>query len=220
MEYTETDNRLIKTQQFWDKQANKYDAAEIQFASVYKDIIVRTRKYLTANDHVLDFGCATGTKTLQLADGVNHIHGLDFSAEMIKEAVKKKDNTNVQNISFSQGTIYDEKLKSVSFDSIIAYGILHLLVDKEKAVRRIFELLKPGGLFISTTACFKEKMAFRNRLEFTAFVCSKRLGISPLHLNMFSAGDVKELMVHHGFQLIEAEKLFTGISSVFCVARK
>jgi len=214
------ENMTNKTQKFWDKQANRYDSSERQFDPVYRDIITKTRKYFNIVDNVLDFGCATGTKTIQLADGTKHIHGLDISTEMINEAIKKKDKANIKNISFSQGTIYNNDFEKASFDKIIAYGIIHLLEDKEKVIQRIYELLKPGGLFISTTACFKDKMAFKKRLEFAAYLLIKRLGILPLHLNMFSTNDVKELIDNHNFQIIEAEKIFFGITSSFIVAKK
>ncbi|MEI6456700.1 MAG: class I SAM-dependent methyltransferase [bacterium] len=80
------------TKKFWDNQAKRYDNIEIQFDPVYKDVITKTRKYLNVVNNVLDFGCATGTKTIQLADGTKHIHGLDISTEMINEAIKKKGN--------------------------------------------------------------------------------------------------------------------------------
>ena len=209
-----------KIQKFWDKQAKRYDSSERQFDPVYKNVITKTWKYLNIVDNVLDFGCATGTKTIQLADGTKHIHGLDISTEMINEAIKKKDKANIKNISFSQGTIYNNDFEKASFDNIIAYGIIHLLEDKEKVIQRIYELLKPGGLFISTTACFKDKMAFKNSLEFKAYLFIKKLGILPLHLNMFSTNDVKELIDNHNFQIIEAEKIFFGITSSFIVAKK
>ena len=209
-----------KIQKFWDKQAGRYDSAEVQFDNVYKDVIATTRKYLKIDHNVLDFGCATGTKTIRLAGGIKHIHGLDISAEMINEAIKKRDKANIHNISFSRGTIYNEEFENASFDAIIAFGIIHLLEDKEEAIRRIYGLLKPGGYFISTTACFKDKMEFRNKIEFKIFLISKRLGIMPLHLNIFSTNDVKELMGKHNFQIIEAETIFSGMTSVFIVARK
>ncbi len=209
-----------KTQKFWDKQAKRYDSSEIQFEPVYKDIITKTRKYLIIGDYVLDYGCATGTKTIQLAYGTKHVHGLDISTEMINEATKKKDKANIRNITFSQGTIFNNNFEKASFDNVIAYGIIQLLEDKEKVIQRIYELLKPGGLFISTTACFKDKMAFKNSLEFKSYLFIKKLGIFPLHLNMFSTYDVRELINNHNFQIIEAEKIFFGITSIFIVAKR
>ena len=211
---------MNKTQNFWDKQAKRYDYSERQFEPVFKEIIAKTRKHLNINDNVLDFGCATGTKTKELAGGTKHIHGLDISPEMINEAIKKKDETNITNITFSQGTIFNDDFEKSSFDKIIAYGIIHLLEDNESVIQRIHELLKPGGLFISTTACLKDKMAFKNSIKFKAYLLIKRLGIFPLYLNMFKANDVEELIANQNFQIVEAEKIFHGISISYIVARK
>jgi hypothetical protein len=63
-------------------------------------------------------------------------------------------------------------------------------------------------------------MAFINNLEFKAQLFIIRFGVLPLHLNMFSTSDVKELIINHDFRIIEAEKIFFGMTSVFIVARK
>jgi len=211
---------MSKTEKFWDKQAKIFDTSEKQFESAYKEVIAKTRLHLTENDNVLDFGCATGTKTIELARGVKHIHGLDISAEMIRNAIKKKDEANILNVSFSKGTLPDDDFEASSFDKIIAYSIIHLLVDGEKVVKRIHELLKPGGLFISLTVCMKDKMSFKRRFEVTAYLFMKRLGISPLHLNMFMPADVEKLIEDQNFQIVEAEKVSHGLPAVFIVAKK
>jgi len=212
---------MNKAQIFWDKQAKRFDDSQKQFEPASKELIARTKEYLNANDNVLDFGCATGTKTLELADGIKHIHGLDFSAEMISEATNKKNKVNVTNVSFSQGTIFNNDLEKASFEKIIAYSIIHLLEDSEKVIQRIYELLKPGGLFISETACFRDKMDFKTRLEFTVYFIMKRLGIFPLHLNMFKTSDVEQLINRQNFRIVKAEKLFfNGMTISFIVAEK
>jgi len=212
---------MNKTQIFWDKQAKKFDDSEKQFEPASRELIARIKEYLSANDNVLDFGCATGTKTLELADAIKHIHGLDISVEMISEATKKKNKVNVKNVSFSQGTIFNDDLEKASFEKIIAYAIIHLLGDSEEVIQRIHELLKPGGLFISTTACFKDKMDFKTRLEFTTYRFMKRLGIFPLHLNMFKTSDVEQLINRQNFNIVKAQKLFfNGMTISFIVAEK
>ena len=211
---------INKAERFWDKQAKNYDDSEKQFEPVYNVVIAKTKIYLDSNDNVLDYGCATGTKTLELAPLIKHIHGIDISAEMVSIATKKTADANIQNISFSQGTIYNNDLESASFDKIVAYGIIHLLEDCEKAIQRIHELLKPGGLFISTIACFKDKMAFKNSLEFRTYLLLKKLGMFPLHLNMFNTASVEKLIVNQDFHIVEAEKMFDGITSSFIIARK
>lgn len=211
---------MNKAQQFWDKQAKRYDNSEKQFEPVFREIIAGTIEYLNANDNVLDFGCATGTKTIELAESVKHIHGLDFSAEMINEANKKLNDSNFKKITFAQGDIFDNDYENASFDKIISYGVIHLLNDSDKIIQRINELLKPGGLFISTTACFKDKMAFKKRLEFTTYLLMKRLGVFPLHLNMFKTSDIEQLIKGQHFNIVKAEKIFDGMTISYIVAEK
>jgi ubiquinone/menaquinone biosynthesis C-methylase UbiE len=211
---------MNKAQKFWDKQAKRYDGSEKQFDHVNREIIAKTKEYLTVNDTVLDFGCATGIKTLKLVDGIKHIHGLDFSTEMINEAIKKKNEANTDNVTFSKGTIFSNDLGPASFDKIIAYAIIHLLEDSEKTIQRIHELLKPGGLFISTTACFNDRMAFKTRLEVTTYLFMKRIGVFPLHLNMFTTSDLEKLLSSQNFKIIKAEKMFNGMTISFIVAEK
>lgn len=211
---------MNKTQRFWDKQAKRYDYSERQFESVFKEVVSKTKEYLNTSDEVMDFGCATGTKTLELAGATKQIHGLDISDEMIKAARKKKNELKITNASFIQGSIFNKDFEKASFDKIISFGVIHLLDDKEKVIQRIHELLKPGGLFVSTTACLKEKMALKNRMEFSAYLLIKKLRIFPLHLNIFRTSDVEKLISSQNYSLIKAEKIFQGITISFIVAMK
>ncbi len=211
---------MNKTQKFWDTQAKRYDSNERQFEPLFEEIIAKTREYLNTDDRVLDFGCGTGTKTMEFVDSVNHIQGLDFSTEMINRATEKKNERALENISFSSGTIFDTDFEKETFDTIISYGVLHLLDDCDRVIQRIHELLKPKGLFISTTACLKDKMALKSRLEFSLFFLIKKLGLFPLHLNMFKTSDIEEIIGRNNFTLENAEQLFHGISISFVVGRK
>lgn len=211
---------ITKTQKFWDKQAQKYDYNERQFDPVFREVISKTKEYLNTSDEVMDFGCATGTKTIELADSVKQIYGLDISSEMISKANKKNRQENTKNIIFEQVDIFDNNFEDASFDKIISYGVIHLLDNSEKVIHRIHELLKPGGFFISTTACLKDKMALKNKFEFNAYRLIKRLGIFPLHLNLFTTDNVEKLIAKQNFQIVKAEKIFHGITISFVIGKK
>lgn len=220
-DYYLTQTMKNKAEIFWDKQAIRFDKSQDKFESAARELISRTKEFLNTDDNVLDFGCATGAKTLELAGEVKHIHGLDTSSEMISLAIKKLNATNLKNVSYSYGTIFKNDLDKVSFDKIIAYSIIQLLADSEKVIQRINELLKPGGLFISETPCFNERMNFGTRLEFTSYRFMKRLGIFPLQLNMFTASDVAQLISGQNFNILKNEKLFlNGMTISFIVAKK
>lgn len=212
---------MNKAQKFWDKQAERFDNSQKQLDAASKEILNRTIEYLNANDSILDFGCASGSKTLEMADRARHVHGLDISAGMIGQAIKNMNRSGVTNVTFSQGTIFNDIPGQDSFDKIIAFSIIHLLEDSEKTIQRINELLKPGGLFISETACFKENMDFKTKLEFSSIRFMARLGLFPLHLNMFKSSDVEQLISRYNFRILKTEKLFFhGMTISFIVAQK
>ena len=213
-------NKDEKAQQFWDKQAARYDATDTQFEPAYREIFSRTRTFLDPDDHVLDFGCATGSKTVELAGMVKHVHGLDLSPLMINQAWEKKKEKQVSNITFSHGTIFDKRFEEAYFDKVIAYSVLHLLDDIDAAVQRIHQLLKTGGLFISATPCFRDRMAMSKRLQFSMVFLMKRLGLFPLHLNKFHGEDIARLVEKQGFTVLASETLFHEMSISFLAARK
>ena len=209
-----------KARDFWDKQAKKYDDSEKQFEPVYKQMLGKTKNFLTPDDHVLDFGCATGNKAIELAGFVKQIHGIDISTEMINIANSKIGEKEQKKISFTQGEIFDDILGKETFDKILSFGVIHLLEDSEKVVRRINELLKPKGLFIASTACLMGKMAIKNKLEFRVFMLIKKLGLFPLHLNMYLPMHVEKIIADQGFQIVKAESIFNGITISFIIAQK
>jgi len=57
-----------------------------------------------------------------------------------------------------EGSAFDERYKKGSFDVILVSHVLHLLEDVHITLHRMNELLKPGRLLISATACVGEKI--------------------------------------------------------------
>jgi ubiquinone/menaquinone biosynthesis C-methylase UbiE len=211
---------MSKSKQFWDKQSVNYDNTERQFEPIFEQIINLTKKHLKNSDKAMDFGCATGTKTFQLSDSVSHMHGFDISPNMIEIAKKKAAELNIANVDFSSGTLDKNNFQSEQFDVIISYGVMHLIDDIDDALQKIHGLLKPGGLFISSSACMKDKMAFKNRMQFLMYMTIKVLGIFPLHLNLWRCEDIEIIVAKNNFNIIEKQRLFYGISVSYIVAQK
>jgi len=210
---------MDKAIKFWDKQAKGYDASETQFEPAFELILNRTKKYLKQSDSILDFGCATGSKTFQLAPLVRKVLCNDISPMMIELAKKKAEDLAITNADFLTGTIFDETLTKDSFDVIVSFGLLHLLENNEMVMKRIDELLKPGGYFISTTACLKEKMNVKSKIVFSLYMFVKKIGLFPLHLNMYKCSDVLDI-VSNDFEIVKSENLFHGIHICYIVAKK
>ena len=208
---------MNKSEKFWDKQAEKY--AEQQQDIKLNDNMdyVSTLKYLNTDDIVLDYGCGAGIVSNAIADKVKEVHAIDISPKMIEVAQRKADELSIKNINYAPGTIFDERYQNESFDVILAFRVLHMLEDMPVVMSRINELLKPGGVFISTTTCMGEKKwAF---LSIVVFLASK-MGIVPQHINMFKLSDLEGLLTGENFQIVECEIMEDSIPNYYIVARK
>ncbi len=211
---------MDKSEKIWDKIAHNYDKSEKRFEPIHIKTIENTRKYLKASDNVLDYGCATGTKALELASSVKRIQGIDISSKMIEGAKRKAVERKIENVDFAHAIIFNENYKSESFDVILAFNILHSLEDHNQVMQRINELLKPGGLFISVTPCLKEKMATKNRLELSFFRLLIIVRVFPNILTRFKIPELEDLITSGNFQIIETENIFHRMTSYFVAAKK
>ncbi|UCG84154.1 MAG: class I SAM-dependent methyltransferase, partial [Dehalococcoidia bacterium] len=184
----------MKSEKFWDKQAKDYaDHEHHTLLSENKDFIT-TLKYLNINDTVLDYGCATGIISNAIADKVKEIHAIDISSKMIEIAKTKASERNINNIHYAHATIYDERYEKETFDVILAFRILHMLEDIQAVMRRINELLKPGGTFISVSACMGDKKVLLSILVFLA----SKMRIVPLHMIMFKLPELQGIITGGG----------------------
>ncbi|MBT3273756.1 MAG: class I SAM-dependent methyltransferase [Spirochaetales bacterium] len=170
----------------WNWLAKNYDD------EVGEETIAITRKYLGKDDIALDYGCARGAYSIALAGDVKEIRGIDISPEMINYAKERSAE-----IDFKTASIFDIDDK---YDVVLAYNILHLVEDTEKVMQKIEDILNPGGVFISTTTCMKEKLLLR----FFGFF----IGLfGVLDLKNFKISELKEA-ISDRFEIVET-KLFT-----------
>ena len=126
---------MNKSEKFWDKSSNKFDKRAKHFELTTIKTVENTKKYLNVNDIVLDYGCATGIITYEIADNVKEIHGIDISSKMIEVAKRKSDERKIKNIDFAQATIFDERYTRESFDVILALNIIHLVENTQKVMQ-------------------------------------------------------------------------------------
>ena len=139
---------------FWDRAAEKYAASPVGDPDAFERKKAITREHLTPESTVLEIGCGTGTLSLEMAPFARHIHAMDISAEMIRIANGKKEAQSATNVTFHQGTLDEAShFEPEQLDAVWAYSVLHLVDDRRRTLRALFELLKPGGTFISSNVC-------------------------------------------------------------------
>ncbi|NDJ76420.1 MAG: class I SAM-dependent methyltransferase [Chloroflexi bacterium] len=211
---------MTRAEKFWDRIADSYDQTEDRFETLHVQAMEHTKKHLQAGHVVLDYGCATGGKAFELAGHVQHIQGIDISSNMIAGAQRNAAARNIQNVTFAQATLFDERYADESFDVVMAFNILHVLPDARQALRRIAELLKPGGLFISTTPCLREKQALASRLQLSVYLALIVVRLVPNILTRFTFADVDALFAGGSLQVIETRVFYHQVSSYFVVAQK
>ncbi len=207
-----------KTEMFWDMIANYVD--NVSGNEGLKQIDIRSdekiRKYLKNSDVILDYGCGDGILALKYAGLVKEIRGIDYSHNMVEVAKKKAAEANIENIHFTQAVIFDERLERGSYDVVLARGVLHLLDDRLEVVDRIYELLKPGGLFISLTECLDEKKtSVASVLSFLM-----KIRIFPPILKFFTVQELEDTVTSANLQLVEAEILVDNPVAYFIAAEK
>lgn len=199
---------------FWDRTADKYAAQPVADQASYEHKLAETRKRLSPEMNLLEFGCGTGTTALIHAPYVASITALDISTRMIEICNEKAQQQGIANVSFRTGTLDSFEASDESFDAVLGMSILHLLPDHDAAVKRVWQLLKPGGRFFSSTACLKDG----NILLRLALPVLRAIGVAP-YVASFSTAELTGQMQKAGFE-IELQWQPKPGKAVFIIARK
>lgn len=141
------------TSAFWDSVAPRYARMALRNPAAYEQTLDLVKAHLQPDSRVLELGCGTGTTAMRLAPFVAQYDASDYSAEMITIAKEKKADEEVHNLALHVARCGDGSLPRGPFDMVLGFNILHLLPDRSAAFAEVFELLHPGGLFISKTPC-------------------------------------------------------------------
>ncbi|MGI9341489.1 MAG: class I SAM-dependent methyltransferase [Gammaproteobacteria bacterium] len=205
---------MSRPAKFWDRIAERYAKRPIADEAAYERKLEITRKYLRPDMHVLEFGCGTGSTAILHAPHVERIHAIDISAKMLDIAKRRADEAGVGNVNFDQLTLEQLGATEESFDAVLGLSILHLLDDKDAAIAEVHRLLKPGGVFISSTACIGDMAKiFGLILPVGAF-----LGAIP-RVKVFTRTELETSLNDAGFEIDQAWQPGKG-KAVFIVAKK
>jgi ubiquinone/menaquinone biosynthesis C-methylase UbiE len=141
---------------FWDKVADKYSRRPIADEASYQEKLEKSQSYFRPDMELLEFGCGTGGTAIIHAPHVKHIRAIDISPRMIEIAEARAEAAGVKNVDFEVQTIEALDAPDGSFDAILGLSIMHLVKDKDAVSKKVFRLLKPGGVFISSTVCMRD----------------------------------------------------------------
>ena len=205
---------MDRTARFWDRLALRYSKKPVPNEQVYLKKLELTRDQLSPESVVLEFGCGTGSTAIAHAPFVKRVRAVDFSEKMLTIARGKAEASNVKNVDFEQASIDDLDVSGERYDAILGLSVLHLLENKEAVVQKVYEMLKPGGVFVSSTVCMAENYSWFKFL----IRPGRLLGLLPI-LKIFDRQSLEESISAAGFAI---ETLWKPESSdaVFIIARK
>ncbi|MEM8539734.1 MAG: class I SAM-dependent methyltransferase [Pseudomonadota bacterium] len=186
---------------FWNGAARKYAKSKISDVAGYRRSLARTRDYLSADDHVLELGCGTGSTALEHAPHVQHITGTDLSDEMIAIANEKVVADGPINAEFVVAEADNLPFANQSFDAVMAHNLLHLVTDIDDALKAAKRVVKKNGFLISKNPCLGEMNPLMKNIVLP--IMRRFYGIPVLHT--FTIEEHKEAIIRAGFTIEEVE---------------
>jgi ubiquinone/menaquinone biosynthesis C-methylase UbiE len=203
---------------FWDRTAVQYAADPIADVAGYEATLRRVQGLLSTDQDVLEIGCGTGTTALRLAPFTRRLHATDVSSRMIDIARDKLAAKPVPQLSFAVADAEAAVARPGEYDAVLAFNLLHLVTDLDRALGLALQALRPGGLLISKTACLAEMNPL---IPWLAVPVMRMIGKAPRVL-CFDADSLQWAMTRSGLEVLTVERHGTRGKDfrVFIVARK
>jgi len=205
---------MNQSTRFWDRIAERYSRRPITDEPAYQKKLQVTRKYFRPDMEVMELGCGTGSTAIAHAPYVKHIHAIDGSSKMIEIAQRKANEEKVTNVTFEQSAIDKLSIPDQTLGAVLALSVLHLLEDKKTVIARAHRMLKPGGVFVSSTMCLGETMKY---IEWILPI-GQFLGFMPL-VKVFTVKELEDDLTGAGFQIDYQWRPGKG-NAAFIVAKK
>lgn len=135
------------TEEFYDTFSPYYE----RFFGGQKEYARHSREILEANlagkrlDAVLECGCGTGVYSAELEELCDKLHGIDFSAGQLSEALER----NLE-MSLTRGNVLSLPYASGSFDLVTSLGMVRHLPGEMLYgyLGEAYRVLKPKGIFM------------------------------------------------------------------------
>ena len=205
---------MSQPSKFWDRIAERYAKKPVADEAAYQKKLQVTRDYFRPDMAVMELGCGTGSTAIAHAPYVKHIRAIDISSNMIEIAQRKADADNVTNVTFERSTIEDASAANQSLDAVLALSVLHLLENKDAVIAKVYGMLKPGGIFVTSTACLGDTMTWFKVIA----PIGRALGVIPL-VKVFTARELEDSLTGAGFRIDHRWQPGKG-KALFIVAKK
>lgn len=199
---------------FWNRHAAGYAKRPVADEDSYQRKLEVTRGYLSADMNVLEFGCGTGSTAIALSPCVSRIRATDISGAMLAIARDKATTAGITNVTFEDVAIEDIDVADGSCDAVLGHSILHLVADRHAVIARVGRMLKPGGVFVSSTVCLRGSMPGLGLL----LSVGNFFGLLPA-VSFFTPEELRRDLTDAGFEIDHAWQPGPK-KAIFIVAKK
>jgi len=106
---------------------------------------------LSAGMRVVDVGCGTGDVALiarDLVGDTGEVVGIDREEAPLEAARARARDAGLANVSFSRGDMTEVSEALGTFDAIVGRRVLMYQPDSVRAVAKVADVLRPGGLVV------------------------------------------------------------------------
>jgi ubiquinone/menaquinone biosynthesis C-methylase UbiE len=206
---------MAQPRKFWDKVAEKYSRQPVADEASYQKKLRITREYFRSDMEVLEFGCGTGSTAIAHAPYVKQILAIDVSSKMIEIARRKAEAAKVENVTFRLADIDELSEPDQTFDVVMGHSILHLVADRDAVISEVYRVLKPGGIFVTSTACLGDT---QNYLKLIVPI-ARMVRYAPSVIRFFTTQELVDSLTGAAFEVDYQWQPGKG-KAVFIVARK
>jgi len=102
---------------------------------------------LRPDQHVLEVGVGTGI-SLEAYPPYVHVIGIDPSADMLAQAVKKTRNNGWGHVEVRQGDALNLEFPDNSFDWVMSFHVMTVVPDPIRMMHEMVRVCKPGGKIV------------------------------------------------------------------------
>lgn len=138
---------MRNSQNFWDKNAGRYDRFMRKDTAAYEQLYELLRPVVRQKT-VLELATGTGLIAKHIVHSADHIEATDASQEMIELA---KQGVKSAKLYFSVQDMFHLPYADQSFDVVIVVNALHIVPEPEKALSEIRRVLKDDGVLVAPT---------------------------------------------------------------------